>query len=238
MNTITLKKIVTLSKNDLRSIFRDKSFWAPMLAPIAILLLLRFGVPQLAIYYPEVNQYQGLILALMSCINAIFPAFFVSFIMLEEKDLQLFSVMRVMPLAPHWFIIYRISFITLMSFGFVFGTLLLSGLVALSLPKILALSFLIALMAPLTTLIIVTFAKNKIEGITMLKGINMGLALPLVAFLVMSPWTKLLAIIPVYWIYQAFDMSANFWLNTTIGIAYLGLLIAVIFRRFKNKVFR
>jgi len=87
-------------------------------------------------------------------------------------------------------------------------------------------------------LIVVTFAKNKIEGVTMLKGINMGLALPLVAFLVTSPWTKLLALIPVYWIYQAFDLSANFWLSTCVGVAYLGLLIIVIFKRFKNKVFQ
>lgn len=237
-DSISLKKIAILSKNDLRNIFRDKSIWVPMVAPLIILFLLRFGLPQLKNYYPTITQYYGLILAMMSCVNAIFPAFFVSFMMLDEKDQQLFAVMRIMPLAPQWFILYRVLFIAIMAFVFVFITLAFTDLVAMPWVKMLALSLVIALLAPLVTLITVTFAKNKIEGITLLKGINMGLALPMVAFLVVSPWAKLLAIIPVYWIYQAFDPTANFGLAILIGAVYISLLIWVIFRRFKNRVFR
>lgn len=239
MNTYPLfRKMVILSKNDLRNIFRDKSIWMPMLAPFLILFLLREGVPVLEQVYPAAAAYRIPILAMMTCINAIFPAFFISFIMLDEKDHNLFAVMRVMPLAPHWFILYRVFFIALLGFVYVFITIAFSGLTSLSFIRTLALSLLVSLLAPLATLIVVTFAKNKIEGITMLKGVNMALALPLVAFFTDSIWAKFLGFVPVHWIYQAYAQTPDFWLNIVVGILYHVVLIGAIFRRFRGRVFR
>lgn len=236
--TMTVRKMFMLSKNDLKNIFRDPSIWMPMIAPVIILLLLREGIPILEGMYPAIVLYQALIVALMSCVNAIFPAFFVSFMMLDEKDHQLFAVFRVMPIAPQWFILYRVVFIASISFIFAFATIEISGLIKIELLKAIALSSLIALLAPLITLAVVTFAKNKIEGVTLLKGVNMALALPLVAFLVEAPWTRLLGIIPAYWIYKAFQVTSGFWWQVTLGILLHILLIIIVFRRFKNRVFQ
>ena len=208
MNTtlplFTARRFLSLVKNDVRHVFRDPVLTIIFIVPFLNLLFLRLGVPWLEGLLPGMEAYRPLILAAFCFMDAAFAAFLISFILLEEKDEQVHIALRVMPVAPGFFLLGRTTFLISMAFVFALLKILASGLVEMPLWIALLLSILVAASAPLLTLSVALFAKNKIEGMTWFKGLNAVLLLPILAFFISSPWKYLLGILPMSWIYQRF----------------------------------
>lgn len=233
-----MKKIIALGLNDLKNIFRDKTLTLIFFVPVVIILLLRFAVPLLAGKFPGIVGYYPPLLAFFCYLMANFPAFLVSFIMLDEKDEDVLTVIRVMPFSLPSFVAYRVLLMVLL--GTLISTLAirLSGLVETGLLHTLSISVLFALIAPITTLTVVLLAKNKIEGLSILKGLSVILMLPLLSFFVHSSWTLALGIIPVFWTYMAFKeltINLNYALYFSVGMAFHIFLLAVLYHRFGKK---
>lgn len=233
-------KIIALSINDVKNIFRDRTLTIIFLMPVIIILLLRLVIPPLINKFPVLADYYTVIVALFCAATAVSPAFIVSFIMLDEKDENVLQVIRVMPLSPRVFVLYRILFIFL--FGFIFSllTIQFSALENFTLTAVVSVSVLFAMLAPTTALLIITFARNKIEGITLLKGINFIMMLPLLFFFVKSSWTVLLGVIPVYWTYQLFYAivhSSSYGLYGLVSILLHAIFLAVLYKQFRKRVY-
>ncbi|MCK4855767.1 MAG: hypothetical protein KAT31_15920, partial [Bacteroidales bacterium] len=167
-----MKSILTYTINDLRLIFRDPVLYVMFFIPLLFILLLRFGLPPLFEVMPVLVSYKMVILASICLVTAMFPAFIFSFIMLDEKDLEVMAAIRVLPVSSSVFILYRLLFISLFSFFFNLLILVLSNQTEWSIGKMLLVSVPVAMVSPVSCLIITAFSSNKIIGTTWMKGLN------------------------------------------------------------------
>jgi fluoroquinolone transport system permease protein len=234
------KKLFILGQHDLKHIFRDQILTVLFLLPVFMIVLLVLGLPPLIQTFPEITKYYSIITAVACIATAVTPTYVISFIMLDEKDEGMFPVLRVTPISTFGFLAYRLSFVLV--FGFIASllTMLLTRLMEVNIMTAVLLSFVVALAAPLVTLIIITYAGNKIEGITFLKGINFISMLPVIGFFAAPVWHIPLALIPVYWTYRAFDTTVSvpdFVLFYTISLLVHTGFILWLFRQFMKRVF-
>ena len=163
-----MKKILSLIHSDIRQIFRDKTLTFFLVAPMLLIVFVRFFVPFIAKQYPMVQQYHPMLMMFASIQTAIMFGFIVSFIILDEKDENVLQVIRVLPISPFYFILYRLLFATTFSTLGAFLMINLSGIAYPGFTNSILLSIQYGLTAPFITLIISTFAKDKIEGMAFL----------------------------------------------------------------------
>jgi fluoroquinolone transport system permease protein len=74
----------------------------------------------------------------------------------------------------------------------------------------------------------------------LMKGLGILMLGPLAAYFVDSAWQPLFGILPTYWPAKALWVAGeggNFWPYVLAGAAYNLLLIALLLRRFREKVF-
>ena len=160
-------------------------------------------------------------------------------IFLDEKDSDLLPVIRTLPLSVSFFLVYRLCFLLLYTFGFGLIMASASNLVAWGVIDSLLFALLYALPAPLIMLVIITFAGNKVEGLAYFKGINFVYLLPLAAFFMEGPWRHAFGVMPMHWSYQFIDgMAAEEWewwaFALALGIHLLG--ISYFMYRFRKEV--
>ncbi len=213
-------KILPIIKADLKNTRLDPTLLLMAFVPFLMLAFIRYGTPALSIYIPGMEEYYKEIITFFVVLNGILPGFIISFILLDEKDLQLIPVLKVTPVSLSGVLAARIVFMVV--FGFLSSLLiaLFNGLVEFSFAIAIQLSLLSALNAPIITLINSSIAKNKVEGLTMLKVANLSLMIPLLVFFIDTPLENLLAILPAFWPYKLMDST-----NNTFPIFILGLMI-------------
>jgi len=112
-----MRRILTYSRNDIRLIFRDPILYIMLFVPLIFIGLLRIGLPALSEVFPELKSYTMIFLGTFCLIAAMFPAFIYSFIILDEKDQDVITVFRILPISSIEFLTLRLSFITLSSFS-------------------------------------------------------------------------------------------------------------------------
>ncbi len=233
-----MSKLTVLIINDFRNIFRDQVLTILFVVPFIFIFLLRFGLPPLVNLVPELLDYRFLIISLFCLVTASFPAFIFSFIMLDEKDEGVFIMYKVIPLSSLKFFFYRVAFVICFSWFFSFLILFFSNSVTMKLWQMLSATFLFSLLPPAIVLSTVTFARNKIEGVTIMKFLNFLLFLPVAGFFVQPQWKFAFGIIPVFWSYQVMDTLNNtglFLFYLSIGIVMHLALLSIIFREFAKK---
>lgn len=151
-------------------------------------------------------------------------------ILLDEKDLHLHSALFVTPTSMHGVLSMRIIFMVVLGRLGSFLLLFFNGLVQFSIMDTLYISILCALASPILTLLISSVAKNKVEGLTLLKVANVTLFLPIIACFVQSPWEYLLGIFPAFWVFHLIDpLIAKHWVFL-IGILVVAALNYFSFR--------
>ena len=229
----------SLCLNDLRHIFRDKVLLVVAIAPLLMIAMLRYALPVAESAFPLIAPHRILIVALFCMAAAILPAYLVSFIFLDEKDEQTLSAIRVLPIHPAAFLLYRLGLVLL---GFLACWLMIRMAAGDLLPvgPDLALSGLAALGAPLVCLFVVSFAKNKIEGMTLLKGLNFVSVLPMLSFFAAPAWQSAAATVPFYWVFCAFQDVATDGISSpalAIGVIYHLAMIFLLYRLFRRRVF-
>jgi hypothetical protein len=235
-----MKRILTYSLNDIRLIFRDPILYVMLLVPLVFIGFLRFGFPVLALKFPGLQPYARVLLGTFCLISAMFPAFIYSFIMLDEKDQDVVAVIRVLPVSSLEFIMFRLSFISILSFFFIVVIIVSTGIISWPFSTILLTSLPVSLVAPVMSLFIVGFARNKIEGATWMKGLNFIMFLPVLSYFIKGSYEYVLGILPVYWIFKMFEpgySSIPYFLNFIIALSYHLILLLVCIRIFKKRVF-
>lgn len=216
-----MNKYYSVVASDLRNTRREPTLMMLFIVPFIMLALIRFGLPVLIDYIPKSKDYQNIIIAFFVLLNAVFPGFILSFIFLDEKDLKLIPVLRVTPVSLKGVLLSRIVFMLL--FGFLGSLLILffNGITNHTLFQCFAIAILCALNVPFLVLFISTIAKNKVEGLTLLKLVNVTLFIPIAVFFIESNWENLLAIFPAYWVFQFIDEGINKPLVFALGVIAL-----------------
>ncbi|WP_432103578.1 hypothetical protein [Streptomyces sp. bgisy091] len=223
--------------NDLRNIVRDRTVGVLLGVPLVLVAALRCGFPLLERQLPGVVEYRPALLALFCAVSGLLPALMMSFIMLDERDQDLATAFRVLPLAPGRFLTYRL--VTVAVLGLLFALLVIAGsqLVSYSVPVVLLLASLCALGGPLGTLVTVSLAGNKIEGLTVFKGLFFLAAVPAVTNALPDGWSGVLGVLPGYWTYRSFDTgdTAGLAAVAAISAAFHLAVTALAARRFGQR---
>ncbi|MBN1819354.1 MAG: hypothetical protein JXR31_16550 [Prolixibacteraceae bacterium] len=234
-----LKQIISVVKVDLKMIFRDKSLLFILIIPVAIILICRFGFAKISEFVPALPDYYWIIVAALTAIVASTPAYLMGFILLDERDENVDILLRIIPFPPNFVLKCRIGFMIVLGFLFSMLILLLNGLVVIPFFKTIPVSILFSMIPPILTLAIVLFSKNKIEAVTMYKGLNTFLVLPIAAFFIPAVWKYFFGILPFFWTFDVFESinSRNaFMFSFFIGILVHLVFILILYHFYKKKV--
>lgn len=235
-----MKSILAYTINDLRLIFRDPVLYVMLFVPFLFIAILRFGLPPLFEVLPMLASYKMVILASICLTTAMFPAFIFSFILLDEKDLEVLAVIRILPVSSSMFILHRLLFISLFSLLFNLLILILSNQTEWLFGKMLLVSIPLAMVSPASCLIITTLASNKIVGTTWMKGLNFLFMIPVLTYIFEGNWEYILGILPYYWIFKIYDpgyQDLPFTINYIVGLFYILTLTIFTVRLFKKRIY-
>lgn len=236
-----MKYIAKLLLNDMRHISRDITLVFVLLLPVPLFAFLRYGVPALTLLFPALPAYHATILAFACLLISIMPAFLIAFLMLDEKDEQVWQVLQVLPLSPATFLAYRLGLIMTAGFLFSLLTILLTPLIRVTVIQAVPLALMSAAGAPLTVLAVVAFADNKIEGITIFKIVNMLLFLPALSIFLPDGWHYITGVIPVYWTYRLFAATTepgSFMVFLSVDLVAHLLCFLLVYNVFRSRAYR
>lgn len=187
-------RLIRLLKTDMLNIVRDRSLVVIFFLPFIILALLRIAPPLYEPLLPEMILFRPLLLAMFCLVVSALAGFLMAFILLDEKDLQLQPVFRVMPFPYSRLIALRTFFILCLGFIFCLVLILWSHLIDLTVLQALVLAFCCSLAGPTATLLLVLLAQNKIEGVTYFKLFNVILAMPIAGLFLAQPYSHLFGV--------------------------------------------
>ncbi len=234
-------------RNDLKSIKRDSLLIYMLIIPPLMVLLVRLILPWLTNrladnFAFDLVPYYPMLLSFFFVLQL--PLLFgllVGLLILDERDDDTLTALRVTPISMTGYALYRGGAAVLLSTMYVIIALPLTGLIPLALlPAVIPVAVLSGILAPLVGLVIATFASNKVEGLALMKALGFFLLGPLAAYFIDSNWQLLVGILPTYWPAKAFWVASeggNFWPYILVGAIYSLLLVALLLRRFKEKVF-
>jgi len=153
--------VLKLAVNDLRNIIRDRMFVFLFFAyPVMLILVSRIIVhliaPRIENMFPLAGEFSVLFMFFTIAIPMIF-SFLAAFLILDERDEHLLTVLRVMPISRNNYLIYRMFFMSLFAFIVLLIFPPLSGLVdgtQFSYPAYIPVAILFALFTPFSALLV------------------------------------------------------------------------------------
>jgi len=233
-------QVSKLLVNDLRNIFRDRLlFYSAFLIPIIIIIITRLVIPWISeTIVPLQGLYPLLFMLLVITIPMMF-GFVTGFLIMDERDENLLTVLRVMPISRSAYLIYRMMFLSVLSFVYIFIFPPLTGLIAINLIDYLPIAVLLALFTPVLGLIANIVANNKVQAFAVFKMLGGVFYLPLFAFFINNDFKYVLGIIPNFWTFMALDSLVRTGTQDVVflGIGFVAHLIflAVLFYLFNKK---
>jgi len=238
-----------LVKNDLRNVVRDRFLVFGMLVyPIMLILFARILVHLIS---PRIKgsfefaspAFFPVFLLLFSLFIPIIYGFISSFLLLDEKDEHLLTVLKVMPISRNNFLATRMFFMSLFAFIVLLIFPPLSGLIDATQFNYFAyvpVAVLYSLFTPFISLLVSTFATNKVQAFAIFKISATVFMLPLFAFfLIQDNFKYIFSPIPNFWTFMALDSvlqkgTLDFF-PLMIGFIYHLALIVVLFCIFNKR---
>jgi fluoroquinolone transport system permease protein len=241
---ISLKTLRALSAVDALSVSRDTLLRGMAFVPLGLAAASRWLLPpavgqigallhiDLQAFYPQLMSYALLLLAPAIC------GMVIGFILLDQRDDRTLMALQVTPLPLTSYLTYRLAAPMLLSLAMTLIALPLSGLVMLGPVELLLVALAAAPLAPLVALFLGAYAANKVQGFAIQKAMGVFLLAPFLGALLPMPWQLLAGLVPTYWpaaLLWALDAGdGHAWALLLIGLAYQGLLLLGLLRRFKR----
>jgi len=193
-----------------------------------------FGVDLVA-YYP-------LIASSLVLIAPMIYGVVVGFLLLDQKDDQTLTALRVTPLTAGGYLAYRITIPVVLSVLMTPAVLALSGFSHLGLVQQLLAGVAAAPFAPAFALFLAAFARNKVQGFALMKAAGVIQWPPLIAWFVVPPLQLAFGLCPTYWpvkFYWALEAGASeAWVHLLASLLYLSFTMVFLHRRFERSVAR
>lgn len=240
----TIKMVKALSTADALSVSRDSLLRGMVIVPLGLAAAIRWLFPpamaridpllpfDLQIWYPRVMSYVLLLLAPTICGTV------VGFILLDQRDDDTLTALRVTPLPLVGYLAYRLVVPMLLSLVMTLIALPLSGLVSFGPVALLMVMLAAAPIAPLTALFLGVFAANKVQGFAIQKALGVFMVAPLLGLVLPMPWQLLAWLVPTYWpaalLWALTDGANHPWALLAGGILYQGVLLVGLLRRFSH----
>lgn len=240
MNALTILK--TLGPIDGRNTRRDPMLRWMLLLPPLVALILRLALPWIfqltdTTFGVDLRPYLPLIYAFLSLLIPVLYGTVVGFLLLDERDDRTLLALQVTPLPLRGYAAYRISMPIVLSLLLTPLTFWIVGVPGLSWGGMLVTAVAAAPLAPIFMLLLAAFAADKVQGFALVKGLNVFLIVPLVAWFMQMPWQLLLGLVPTYWPVKVFWLvlaGEHYGGYLVVGLLYQSILVVLLFRRFKK----
>lgn len=233
-----LSRLAQLWWVDARESLRDPLAALALLAPLALALAMRWGVPLLARLvagYVDLTPYFPAASALAAVLVAVLSGMVAGFLMLDEKDDGTLVALQVTPLSRRDYALYRVASPSLLALLAVLVVIPVTALVRVPWLVMAAAGLSAALGAPIFALVLAALAGNKIEGLALAKLLSVVVALPLASLFLGGTWQILLWPVPQYWTFRFLvraaagaagaELAAIWAGGMAVQILYLGLLL-------------
>jgi hypothetical protein len=238
-----------LVKNDLRNVIRDRFLvFGMFIYPIMIIIFSRILVHLISPRIQDSIEFASpaffpVFFLLFSLFIPIIFGFISSFLLLDEKDEHLLTVLKVMPISRNNFLAIRMFFMSLFAFIILLIFPPLSGLIDTNQFNYFAyipVAILYSLFTPFIALLVSTFATNKVQAFAIFKISATVFMLPLFAFfLIQDNFKYIFSPIPNFWTFMSLDSVVKNgtldFVPLVIGFAYHIALIAILFYIFNKK---
>jgi len=240
-----MSALTTLSRGDVINIRRDSLMQFLLVYPLLLGLLMRWLIPwvtaglvdtfDLTPYYLFIASFFGLI------IMPDLAGSLIGLLLLDERDENTLTALLVTPMPITTYVLYRAIAPTLIS---LVGILVLVPLIGIEVPPMGALvvvALSASLGAPIFTLLLASLAKNKVEGVAVMKGMGVLLLAPMIAWFVPEPWQWLLGVFPTFWSAKAYWLAATgesyLWV-ALVGGVYAAGIVWLLLRRFQSGLYK
>lgn len=236
-----MKPVIVVTKQFFREILDDAMLVAVLFAPILMGLLFRFGIPALERYLCQIlgkteliAPYYILFDELMCFATPIMFAFVGVMVILSEADSGITRAIAVTPVGKDGYLFSRIVLPAVASSVYGLIITMMFRISAMSFAQIALLSVLCAPVGITTSVMVVSLAKNKVEGmaLTKMSGL-MIMGLPAAVF-VPAPLQYLAGVFPSFWMTKMIITANYLYLLPTVLVTAVWLLF--FWKRFHNKV--
>lgn len=226
---------------DIRITWREPSTRIFLLMPLVFFSLLQWVAPLLLAAYPDIRPWAPLLLDGIVLQGGLMFGFVTGFLLLDEKDLDLVTVYRVAPVSFGRFLMLKMAFPFLATWVYAVACLGFNPILQLTGVPLLVTSIHFALITPVGALTVAALGKNKVEGLTWFKLVDLILVAPFLGFFVPEPWAKAFWIFPTHGVFDALLASAvhdgsRFWIDTAVGIPFLLAMLALSGWIFKKRL--
>lgn len=239
-----MNKYRTLLINDIRHAGLDPVLIVGVFAPVALLLLSRFGFPIIADwllhgYAFDLNEYSSFAAIFLVVTFPMLIGMMTGLLMLDERDENVISYYAVTPLMRRGYMIYRLVLPSLLCTLLSSIYFVCSGLSSFQVEHI-YIFLLLACEAPCFALFLASFSANKVEGLALSKIGGLFIAGPIVAYFVPGPWQLIGAWIPTYWpaklffvieTASGFSVLASFMVGLIFHLILLSIMVRIFIKR-------
>lgn len=231
---------------DLRNWARDPILLLAGSGPFALALLGRLALPVVDTQYLPSVELEPLYPTVLVFVF-LFPGYVlgmvVGFLVLEDREEGVLDDLRRTPLTGRGYLRYRGTTAYLLAFGATLVVVPLFGLVAVSLPLLVATAAVAGLVGPAVVFLFAALASDAIEGLALNKLLGLVVLLPPVGLaLLPEPLEYVVGVVPLYWPAKALlaGVEGGSALEVTVllavGVLALSLSLAVLVRRFERRV--
>src|SRR3989338_2083089 len=177
-----MKHLLKLAVTDFKLIFRDPSLRIFLVMPLLIFATVLLALPWVVESFEGAEKYVPIVLMGATMQSSTMFGFIYSMVLINEKDIHVARVYGILPVSKIGFVASRLVFPFALSTGTTFALLAVQPFYTFSLVSMALLAILCGLLAPLLTLLVCIMSKNKMEGMTWFKFINLLISAPLAAF--------------------------------------------------------
>ncbi len=233
-------QIRKLLLNDIRNIIRDRLLlYTAFLIPLIIIIFTRLVIPWLSENVIPLQQFYPLLFMLIVITIPMMFGFVIGFLIMDERDENLLTVLRVMPISRNTYLLYRMMFISMLSLMYILLFPFLTGLIDTSFIDYLPIGILLAFLTPVLGLVANIVATNKVQAFAVFKTLGGVFYIPLFAFFINNDLKYILGIIPNFWTFMALDKllttGQQDYVFLGIGFVLHLILLGVLFYLFNKK---
>lgn len=240
-----MNAITTLSRGDILNIRRDSLMQFMLVYPILLGLAMRWMIPWVTAGLMDTFDITPYHLFLASFFGLMvlpdLAGSLIGLLLLDDRDENTLTALLVTPMPITSYVLYRIITPTLISLVGILVVVPLIDIEVLPLSQLLIVSLSASLGAPIFTLLLASLAKNKVEGIAVMKGMGVLLLAPIIAWFVPQPWQWLLGIFPTFWSAKAYWLAVTgeswLWVAVVGGVYAVGI-VWVLLRRFQRGLYK
>jgi fluoroquinolone transport system permease protein len=232
-------KYGVLIRNDFKLIFRDGTLRIFLFMPGLILLVVFLLIPSLEQQYEGVTPFVPLILMAATVQTSTMFGFIYCMVLIHEKDMHIAKVYGILPVSKLGFLASRLAIPFLIAVAITFVILLFQPFFPIGLLPNVLLSLLSGLLTPLLAIVVSILSKNKMEGLSWFKVMNLLVAIPLAAYFIPA-YFHFFGILPTHWIFYSLDCMVkeqSYVMPLGVGYLFFATLLLFVGKRFVNTHF-